>query len=248
MVVPQKINQPHRPLVLWVVQMLDQLSILLTHPLGHTKNASLMAQGNITDIATDKFIKAFDLLDDCISTLRKFKSGTGTIPSCPLLQADELKQAKSKLDQLKRAAPVNNHRGQPSSDPKKARPSVITLTADDLAGTFIFKGRPDKMMPLVNEANPALCLCASPHCDGKHCPRGISCKMIHNLDITKWPDTTFAHWSTLVEQTPALEWNHKVVDPVKLSARSAKLAGSALLLSCTATCKLYAYNTHKFNR
>jgi len=125
-------NQPHRPLILWVVQMLDQLSILLTHPFRHTKNASLVAQDNINDIATNKFIEAFDLLDNCVSTLCKFKSGTGTIPSCPLLQADKLKQAKSKLDQLKRAAPVDNHRGQPSSNTKKARPSVITPTADNL--------------------------------------------------------------------------------------------------------------------
>ena len=61
--------------------MLDQLSILLTHPLRHTKNVSLIAQGNITDITTNKFIEVFDLLDDCISTLHKFESGTGTIPS-----------------------------------------------------------------------------------------------------------------------------------------------------------------------
>ncbi len=52
----KKTNQPYRPLVLWVVQMLDQLSILFTHPLQHTKNASLVAQGIINDIATDKFI------------------------------------------------------------------------------------------------------------------------------------------------------------------------------------------------
>ena len=40
----KKTNQPHRPLVLWVDQMLGQLSILLTHPLCHTKNASLITQ------------------------------------------------------------------------------------------------------------------------------------------------------------------------------------------------------------
>jgi hypothetical protein len=52
----KKTNQPHRPLVLWVVQMIDQLSILLTHPFRHTKNASLIAHGDISDIATDKFV------------------------------------------------------------------------------------------------------------------------------------------------------------------------------------------------
>jgi hypothetical protein len=31
----KKTNRPHKPLVLWLVQMLDQLSILLTHPLRY---------------------------------------------------------------------------------------------------------------------------------------------------------------------------------------------------------------------
>ena len=89
----KKTNQPHRQLVLWVDQMLDQLSNLLMHPLWHTKNASLVAHGNISDITTDKLIEAFKLLDGCISTLCKFESGTGTIPSCPVLHAEDLKQA-----------------------------------------------------------------------------------------------------------------------------------------------------------
>ena len=233
----KKTNQPHRPLVLWVVQMIDQLSILLTHPLRHTKNASLVAHGDISGIATDKFVEAFDLLDDCVSTLRKFESGTGTIPSCPLLQSDDLKQAKSKLDRQKRIAPADTQKSHAASDTKRARPSVATPTADDLAGTLIFKGRPDEMMPSVNEPNPALRLCASRHRDGKHCPRGPSCKMIHDLDITKWPDATFARWNALVEQTPNLEWNRKVVDPAKVSARSTKLASSVLSHSSTVTRK-----------
>ncbi len=94
----KKSNQPHRLLILWVVQMLNQLSILLKYPLWHTKNAFLVAQDKTGNIATDKFIKAFELLDDCISTLCKFESGTGTILSCSLLQAEDLKQAKSKQD------------------------------------------------------------------------------------------------------------------------------------------------------
>ena len=52
--------------------------------------------------------------------------------------------------------------------------------------------------------------------------------MIHDLDITKWPDATFARWHALVDQTPNLKWNRKVVDPAKVSARSTKLASSAL--------------------
>ena len=51
--------------------------------------------------------------------------------------------------------------------------------------------------------------------------------MIHNLDITKWPDATFAKWSTLVDQTPGLDWNRKVVDPAKVSACSTKLTASS---------------------
>jgi hypothetical protein len=78
--------------------MLDQLSILLTHPLHHTKNTLLLASGKLHKIASDKFLKAFKLLDDCISTLRKFKCGTCTILSCPLLMADEAKTARAKGD------------------------------------------------------------------------------------------------------------------------------------------------------
>jgi hypothetical protein len=91
-----KSNHPHKPLVLWIVQMIDQLSILLTHLLQHTKNF-LLANGYLDEITTDKFHKAFELLNDCISTLCKFECGTGTIPSCPLLQSDEAKAAKAKL-------------------------------------------------------------------------------------------------------------------------------------------------------
>ena len=52
--------------------------------------------------------------------------------------------------------------------------------------------------------------------------------MIHDTDITKWPDATFAKWAALVNKTPALEWNRKVVDPAKVSACSAKLSASSL--------------------
>ena len=94
----KKSNRPHKPLVLWIVQMLDQLSILLTHLLRHTKNTFLLTSGKLHVIATDKFHDAFEILDDCISTLQKFETGTGMIPSCPLLMADEAKAAKAKVD------------------------------------------------------------------------------------------------------------------------------------------------------
>ena len=52
--------------------------------------------------------------------------------------------------------------------------------------------------------------------------------MIHDLDIAKWPDATFTKWSALVNQTPALEWNQKVVDPAKVAAHMTKLAATSL--------------------
>jgi hypothetical protein len=67
--------------------MLDQLSILLTHALHHTKNAFLVTNDRLSE-----------LLDDCVSTLHKFECGTGTIPSCLLLQANKAKATKAKLD------------------------------------------------------------------------------------------------------------------------------------------------------
>lgn len=65
----KKSNRPHKPLVLWVIQMINQLSILLMHPLRYTKNTLLGAKDKVVDIATDKFIEAFDLLNDCITTI-----------------------------------------------------------------------------------------------------------------------------------------------------------------------------------
>jgi hypothetical protein len=52
--------------------------------------------------------------------------------------------------------------------------------------------------------------------------------MIHDTDITKWPDATFAKWAALVDKTPTLDWNRKVVNPARVSARSAKLSASSL--------------------
>ena len=84
------------------------------------------------------------------------------------------------------------------------------------------------MMPSVNEANPTMRLCTTHHCVGRNRCCGTFCKIIHDLDMEKWPDTTFAKWSALVDQTPSLKWNRKVVDPAKITARIAKLAGTSL--------------------
>jgi hypothetical protein len=62
--------------------------------------------------------------------------------------------------------------------------------------------------------------------------------MINDLHITKWPDATFAKWSALVDQTPALEWIRKVVDPAKVIARNTKLAASSLASATAAKAKL----------
>jgi hypothetical protein len=84
------------------------------------------------------------------------------------------------------------------------------------------------MMPTVNEANPSLRLCVGRQRVGRNCPHDSSCLMIHDLDIAKWPDATFAKWSALIEKTPGLEWNRKVVDPAKVSAHISKLSASTL--------------------
>ena len=61
--------------------------------------------------------------------------------------------------------------------------------------------------------------------------------MSHDLDVTKWPDATFAKWAALVDQTPGLNWNWKVVNLSKVTARSSKLASSSLVSSATAKAK-----------
>jgi hypothetical protein len=159
----KKSNRPHKPLALWTVQMLDQLSILLTHPLCQTKNTYLLANDRLSEIAPDKYVKAFELLDDCVSILRKFECGTGTIPSCPLLQADEAKIAKAKLDKApKRTAGVDTTSAWfVTPDAKRTRPGKSGDAApspDDLSGTLVYTG--SDMMLTVNEANPSLRLCA----------------------------------------------------------------------------------------
>jgi hypothetical protein len=227
----KKTNQPHKPLVLWTVQMLDPLSILLTHLLRYAKNAFLVTNNRLPEVASDKFAEAFELLNDCVSTLRKFESGTGTIPSCPLLQADKAKAAKAKMDKLpKRPTGLDHHGvGLITPDPKRQqgpKPIDVIPTNDDLNGTLVYTGA--NMMPTFNETNLSLRLCAARQRVGHHCPRGSSCMMIHNMDITKWPDATFAKWAALVDRTPALDWNRKVVDPAKIAACSSKLSALSL--------------------
>jgi hypothetical protein len=167
----KKSNRPHKPLILWTVQMLDQLSILLTHPLCHAKNAFLVANDRLSKVASDKFVEAFELLHNYVSTLRKFESGTGTIPSCPLLQADEAKATKAKLDKVPKCTAGHDPLGSGlvTPDTKRQRgskPADITPSSDDLNGTLIYTGT--DMMPTVNETNLSLRLCAARQCMGRH--------------------------------------------------------------------------------
>ena len=84
------------------------------------------------------------------------------------------------------------------------KPGNTAPSGDKLSHILTYTGT--DMMPLVNEANPAMHLLDAPQHMGCNCPCGTSCKMIHDLNITKWPDATFAKWPVLVDQTPALEW------------------------------------------
>ena len=59
----------------------------------------------------------------------------------------------------------------------------IAPSADDLSGTLIYMGT--NMMPSVNEANTTMRLCAVRQRVRCNCPCGSTCKMIHDLDITK---------------------------------------------------------------
>jgi hypothetical protein len=86
--------------------MLDQLSILLTHLLRHLKNTFLLTHDRLHEVATNKFHEAFELLDNCISTLCKFKCGTDAILSFPLLQADEAMAKKTRLYKAQDLTPL----------------------------------------------------------------------------------------------------------------------------------------------
>jgi hypothetical protein len=118
---------------------------------------------------------------------------------------------------------------------RSGKAANTTPSADDLSGTLIYTVT--NMMPSINKANPAMRLCTVHHRVRRNCPQGSTCKMIHHLDITKWPDVTFAKWSALVNQTPGLDWNQKVIDPAKVATRSSKLASSSLVSSATTKAK-----------
>jgi hypothetical protein len=154
----KKRSHPHKPLVLWAIQMVDQLSILLTHTFRHTKNTFLLATRWLRKITSNKHQEAFELLNDCVSMLRKFECSTGTIQSCPLLQANEAKATKAKHDKTPKCTAGTDPPGGSLviPDPKHQRSSITTdstPSAEDLSGTLIYTGT--NMVPSVNEPNPA---------------------------------------------------------------------------------------------
>ena len=85
-------------------------SPLLSYPLSSPahQNTFLVVLDKISNIPIDKFIEAFDLLDNGVSTLCKFESGKNTTPFCPLLWADNLKPAKAKLDCSAKQSLISN--------------------------------------------------------------------------------------------------------------------------------------------
>jgi hypothetical protein len=51
--------------------------------------------------------------------------------------------------------------------------------------------------------------------------------MIHDMDISKWPDATCVKWSARIDQTPTMERNQKVVGPANVTSQNAKLVASS---------------------
>jgi hypothetical protein len=76
----KKSNRPYKPLVLWTVQLIDQLSILLTHPLCHTKNSFLITNDRLSEVTMDKFIEAFETTASVLYA----SSSVAQARSCPV--------------------------------------------------------------------------------------------------------------------------------------------------------------------
>lgn len=65
----KKSRLPDKPLIIGVVHMVNQLSMLLTHPLCHTKNGYLSTTNSLCDVCTEMFCAAFKLFDNFLSIL-----------------------------------------------------------------------------------------------------------------------------------------------------------------------------------
>ncbi len=215
-------GRSHTELVLWIVQMVDQLSLLCTHPLRQLKNLHLMSSGRHADINTEKLEEAMVMYEDAIDTLKKVATATGTVPGCTLAQNHASKKVKeSHAKENKRQTPhssvaVTNRPGKKPRDSTAPLPSSL----EDRDGTLIWSG--DGLMPVVDEKDPKLRICAPRHRKGAICPRGTACSFIHETDVGKWPATTFERWAKLVNETDQLAWNPELVSPTQLKSKYVK--------------------------
>jgi hypothetical protein len=78
-----------------------------------------------------------------------------------------------------------------------------TPSSNDLTGNIVYNDT--NMMPTVNKKNLFLCLCAARQHVGRDSPCGDLCMMIHDMDISKRPNSTLAKCLALVNRTPALK-------------------------------------------
>lgn len=215
-------GRSHTELILWVVQMIDQLSLLCTHPLRQLKNLHLMSSGHHSSINIEKLEEAMVMYDDAIDTLKKVATATGTVPSCTLAQNYASKKAKeSQAKDAKRQLPSGTT-GSTTRPVKKLRESSMPLTSslEDRDGTLVWSG--DGLMPVVDEKDPKLRICAPRHRKGAICPRGAACSFIHETNVDKWPATTFERWAKLVNETDQLAWNPELVSPAQLKTKYVK--------------------------
>jgi hypothetical protein len=162
------------------------------------------------------------MYDDAIDTLKKVATATGTVPSCTLAQNYASKKAKeSQAKDAKRQLPSGTI-SSTTRPVKKLRESSIPLTSslEDRDGTLVWSG--DGLMPVVDEKDPKLRICAPRHRKGAICPRGAACSFIHETNVDKWPATTFERWAKLVNETDQLAWNPELVSPAQLKTKYVK--------------------------
>ena len=83
-----------------------------------------------------------------MSTLNKFKCGTGTVPSCPLLQANEAKAVRAKLDKTPKRPTGTDTSGTELITPDSKHQHIgktndAAPSIDNLTGTLIYGRRYD---------------------------------------------------------------------------------------------------------
>ena len=96
----------------------------------------------------------------------------------------------------------------------------LISSLEDRDGTLVWSG--DGLMPVVDEKDPKLRICAPRRRKGAICPRGAACSFIHETNVDKWPATTFERWAKLVNETDQLAWNPELVSPTQLKTKYVK--------------------------